>query len=184
MRCNKIRAIIIISVLFSIITNIYAENNHSDILKIVEKMEKLYRSNSSYAEMEMQIITPHWERTLSLKAWSQGTDKMFILIVSPQKEEGTATLRIGNEMWNYLPKTNKVMKIPPSMMSSSWMGSDFTNDDLVKEISLTKDYEFSDVTPSEMKDSLIYIEFIPKQDVPIVWAKIITIVRKDDGASW
>jgi len=151
-----------------------------NVRAIVEKLDNLYRSNSSYAEMEMQIVTPHWERTLALKAWSKGKDRAFILITSPQKEEGTATLRIGNEMWNYLPNTNKAMKIPPSMMSSSWMGSDFTNDDLVKEISLRDDYDYRIITPADAKTGLIYIEFIPRKEVPIVWSRIVTTIRAED----
>ncbi|MCK4305000.1 MAG: outer membrane lipoprotein-sorting protein [Candidatus Eisenbacteria sp.] len=79
----------------------------------------------------MEIVTPHWQRTLVMKVWTEGMDKTFIRILAPRKEKGVGTLRIGNEMWNYLPKTNKVMKISPSMMMGSWMGSDFTNDDLV-----------------------------------------------------
>ena len=97
-----------------------------------------------------------------------------------EKEKGTATLRIGNEMWNYLPKTDKVMKIPPSMMMGSWMGSDFTNDDIVKESSMREDYTYEFFSPDEPKEDLIYIELIPKEDTPVVWGKIETAVRSKD----
>ena len=103
--------------------------SQADVEEIVKKIDELYRSDSSYAEVEMQIVTPHWERTLRMIAWTEGMEKTFIRITSPPKEMGVATLRISNEMWNYLPRTNKVMKVPPSMMMSSWMGSDFTNDE-------------------------------------------------------
>ena len=148
--------------------------------KIVKKIDELYRSKSSYSEMEMTISTPHWERTLTMNVWTEGMEKTFIRILSPAKEKGIATLRIGNEMWNYLPKTDKVMKIPPSMMMSSWMGSDFTNDDLVKEISLIDDYDYKIISPPDANDSLLYIELVPHENVAIVWGKIITAVRESD----
>jgi len=85
-----------------------------DVEKLIRHIDQLYRSESSYSELEMEIVTPHWQRTLAMQAWSKGMDKTFIRITSPKKEKGVATLRIENEMWNYLPKTNKVIKIPPS----------------------------------------------------------------------
>ena len=112
------------------------------VLELVKKIDQIYRSKTSYAEFEMEIVTPRWQRTLSLDSWTEGTKKTFFRINEPKKEKGVATLRIENEMWNYLPKTNKVIKIPPSMMMSSWMGSDFTNDDLVKEFTLFEDYTY------------------------------------------
>ena len=167
----------VIMLLLALIGSAFAEH---DVYAIVKKIDELYRSSSSYVEMEMQIVTPHWERTLSLEAWSKGKDRTFILINSPKKERGMATLRIGNEMWNFLPKTDKVMKIPPSMMMSSWMGSDFTNDDLVREISLLDDYDYRIVNPPGAQDSLIYVELVPHENVAIVWGKIITAVRESD----
>jgi outer membrane lipoprotein-sorting protein len=152
----------------------------TDVKEIVKRLDALYRSESSAGEMEMQIVTPHWERTLRLKVWTQGMDRTFIRILSPAKEKGVATLRIGNEMWNYLPNTNKVIKIPPSMMMSSWMGSDFTNDDLVSEFTLLEDFHYELITPNDAQATLLYIESIPREDLPIVWGKIVTAVRRDD----
>ena len=148
-----------------------------DVKDVVKKIDELYRSKTSYAEMEMQVVTPHWERTLTLKGWTKGMDKTFILITSPKKEKGVATLRLGNKMWNYLPKTNKVMKIPPSMMMGSWMGSDFTNDDLVKESSMLNDYNYQLITPEDAQAGFLYIELTPKEDLPIVWGKLILAVK-------
>ena len=147
---------------------------------IVKKLDELYRSESSYAEMEMDITTPHWQRTLRMKAWTKGADKTFIRITDPKKEAGTATLRIGNEMWNYLPHTNKVLKVPPSMMMGSWMGSDFTNDDLVKEFSLADDYTYQLIHPDSANPDYLYLQAIPKEGVPVVWGKQISTVRKSD----
>jgi len=142
--------------LFSLFTAqlpLFAESHAADIdvKAIVKRMDELYRSDTSQTNMEMQIVTPHWERTLSLRVWTEGMDKTFIRIDAPKKEKGVTTLRIGNEMWNYLPKTNKVIKVPPSMMMGSWMGSDFTNDDLVKESSMLNDYSYDLIVPDDAK---------------------------------
>jgi outer membrane lipoprotein-sorting protein len=148
--------------------------------EIIKRIDELYRSTSSYSEVEMEISTPHWQRTLKMKVWTEGMDKTFIRILSPAKEKGLATLRIKQEMWNYLPKTNKVIKIPPSMMMSSWMGSDFNNDDLVNEFSLYEDYSYKLITPSSAEPGIVYISCIPREDLPIVWGKIILSVKDRD----
>ncbi len=145
---------------------------------IVEKVDELYRASTSEALVEMEIITPHWQRTLKMRIWTEGTEKTFIRILEPKKERGIATLRIGTEMWNYLPKTNKVMKIPPSMMMSSWMGSDFTNDDLVKEFTFLESYNFEMATPENPEEGVLYVKCIPKEGLPIVWGHIVVAVRE------
>jgi outer membrane lipoprotein-sorting protein len=150
------------------------------IRTIIQEIDKLYRSRTSHGTMEMEIITPHWQRTLTMEFWSEGMDKTLIRIKSPAKERGVGTLRIKNEMWNYLPKTNKVIKVPPSMMMSSWMGSDFTNDDLVKEFSLFEDYTYESATVEHPDTSLIYINCIPREDLPIVWGNIVIAARRSD----
>ncbi|MBN1464153.1 outer membrane lipoprotein-sorting protein [candidate division KSB1 bacterium] len=149
-----------------------------DVQDIVRHLDELYRSESSYAEMEMVIVTPHWQRTLKMKAWSQGMDKTFIRILAPAKDQGVATLRIKNEMWNYLPKINKVIKVPPSMMMSSWMGSDFTNDDLVKEFTWTDDYHFALIRPEDAQDDLLYLQMTPKENLAVVWGSVIVAVQQ------
>lgn len=163
-------------------------SNRPKVEEVVEAVDRLYRHNSSHTVMEMEIHTPHWSRTLKMEAWSEGMDKTFIRILEPRKERGMGTLRIDNEMWNYLPKTNKVMKIPPSMMMSSWMGSDFKNNDLVKEFTFAEDYNFSYTTasgaggaPSQAegdlsKEELLYLDCKPKAGKPIVWGKVVVAV--------
>ena len=148
--------------------------------EVVHKIDQLYRADSSHGKMEMLIATPNWQRTLVMEVWSRGVDRTLVRIEKPAKEQGVATLRIGNEMWNYLPKTNKVIKIPPSMMMSSWMGSDFTNDDLVKEFTFLDDYRFEFVHPGDAVDGEIYINCIPKEDRPIVWGNVLIAVRQDN----
>jgi outer membrane lipoprotein-sorting protein len=153
-----------------------AQENQAEM--IVKKVDELYRATTSEALVEMQIITPHWERTLKMNVWSEGMDRTFIRILEPKKEQGMATLRIGTEMWNFLPKTNKVIKIPPSMMMSSWMGSDFTNDDLVKEFTFLESYHFEMTSIENPEDGVLYVKCIPKEGLPIVWGHIVVAVRE------
>jgi outer membrane lipoprotein-sorting protein len=150
-----------------------------DVQEVVREIDELYRANSSYSQVEMGIVTPHWQRNLRMNIWTEGKSKTFIRILSPPKEQGVATLRLGTEMWNYLPRANKVIKIPPSMMMSSWMGSDFTNDDLVKEFTLVDDYQYKFIVPEDAQPDLLYIEFRPHEDLAIVWGKIVTAITKD-----
>jgi len=151
-----------------------------DINELVKKVDQIYRSKTSYAEFEMEIVTPRWSRTLLMDSWTEGTRRTFIRIKSPKKEKGVATLRSSNEMWNYLPKTNKVIKIPPSMMMSSWMGSDFTNDDLVKEFTLFEDYSYEFIQVEDAREDMYYINCIPREDLPVVWGNIVIAARKSD----
>lgn len=150
-----------------------------DIEEVVRKMDELYRAESSYSEVDMEIVTPHWQRTLRMKTWTEGKTKTFIRLLSPPKDEGTATLRLGNEMWNYLPRANKVIKVPPSLMMGSWMGSDFTNDDLVKEFTLMDDYAYRFTQVEDANPELLYVELIPKEGLPVVWGRIVAAVRKE-----
>ncbi len=149
----------------------FANNDAAELLK---KMDELFRSKSSVSTMKMQIITPNWQRTLEMQSWTLGMDDTFIRVLSPRKDRGVATLKIDKEMWNYFPKINKVIKVPPSMMMGSWMGSDFTNDDLVREVSLVKEYEVSKQTEGEN----YRLTLIPKKDTVTVWGKIEFIVNQ------
>jgi len=157
-----------------------AEAGGHDLSEIMKTMDELYRSESSYSDVEMEIVTPNWQRTLVMESWTQGMDKTFIRIVSPKKEKGMGTLRIGNEMWNYLPKTNKVMKIPPSMMMGSWMGSDFTNDDIVSEVTYLEDYTYEWADVGDAQEGVLYIKCVPKEGVPVVWGHFVLAVREAD----
>lgn len=152
-----------------------------DVKTIIDRMDKLYRSDASYADVDMTVVSEHWERTLVMDIWTEGMEKTFIYIKGPKKDEGIATLRIETEMWNYFPRINKVMKVPPSMMMGSWMGSDFTNDDLVKESSLLEDYNHRLIHPENEDPDNYYVELTPKEDTPTVWGKIEITIRKADS---
>jgi outer membrane lipoprotein-sorting protein len=164
---------------FPVLSGVQAQDA-PEVEDIVRKVDLLYRSKSSEGNVEMIIITENWSRTLRMEIWSEGLDRTFIHVTYPKKDAGVATLRIENEMWNYFPKINKVMKVPPSMMMSSWMGSDFTNDDLVKESSMLRDYYYSRIDPEDSEPGYYYIELVPKEDIPTVWGKIQITVRKED----
>jgi len=156
------------------------EEKTPSVKDILDRYDKLYRSDTSYAEMEMIIKTPNWERTLKMRAWSETMEKTFITVLSPKKDKGISTLKKNKEMWNFFPKINKIMKIPPSMMMGSWMGSDFTNDDLVKESTMLEDYTGTLISPPEKDDAHYYIELTPKETTASVWGKIVITVRKSD----
>ncbi|MBT3393823.1 MAG: outer membrane lipoprotein-sorting protein [Waddliaceae bacterium] len=153
----------------------------ADIDNIVERIDTLFRSDYSEATVSMMITTPHWKRTLEMDVWSRGMDDTFITITSPKKDRGITTLRKGNEMWNYFPKIDKVIKVPPSMMMGSWMGSDFTNDDLVRESSLLDDYDASFVEDAALADSLIMISLVPREGTVSLWGEIRLLVRREDS---
>jgi outer membrane lipoprotein-sorting protein len=129
----------------------------------------------------MTIITPRWQRTLQLRAWMDRPRRSFIRILEPAKEKGIGSLRIGAEMWNYLPNVERTIKIPPSMMLQPWMGSDLTNDDLVKSSSVIDDYTHRILREEVVAGAPAYVlELMPKPDAAVVWGKIIYWVRKGD----
>jgi outer membrane lipoprotein-sorting protein len=118
---------------------------------------------------------------MTMEAWSEGTEKSLVVIRAPKKDRGIATLKSGNRIWNYLPKIDRVTKIPPSMMMGSWMGSHFTNDDLVKESSYEQDYT-STITFSGQRDgrAIHEITSLPKPDAAVVWGKVVTVIEQEN----
>ncbi len=129
----------------------------------------------------MHIIRPKWERTLSFKAWAKGTKYSLIYITAPAKEKGQVFLKRDKEMWNWLPSIGRTIKIPPSMMMQSWMGSDMTNDDLVKESSIVEDYDHKLVGTEELNGYECYkIELIPKENAAVVWGKIYSWITQKE----
>jgi outer membrane lipoprotein-sorting protein len=149
--------------------------------EIVKYSDDLMRGDTQEGIYEMTIKTPTWERTLRLYVKSKNRDKMFIRILSPSKEKGTTTLRLKNEMWNYLPQVERTIKIPPSMMLQPWMGSDFANDDLVKESSVVDDYEHALLKKEKIDGEEIYVIVLtPKPKAGVVWNKRIIKIRKKD----
>jgi outer membrane lipoprotein-sorting protein len=149
--------------------------------EIVKRADENMRSNSSYVELTMTIVKPSWSRTLEMKAWALEPDFSMIYISSPARDKGSVTLKRKNEVWNWIPSAQKVIKIPPSMMLQSWMGSDFTNDDLVREASFINDYTHKLLGEEKLNGYDAYkIESIPKPGAGIVWGKVISWISKKD----
>lgn len=148
---------------------------------ILKKIDDLWRGASSKALVSMHVKTAHWERTLVMDVYSEGTEKSLVKILKPLKEQGIATLKVGSEIYNYLPKTDRTIKLTAAMMMGSWMGSHFTNDDLVKESRLSEDY-IPQITFSGSLDGLdtIEITLTPKPQAAVVWGRIVLAVRGDD----
>ena len=147
--------------------------------EIVKKADDKSRGLTSQGEMTMAIIRPTWTRSITMKSWQKGTTYSMILITSPAKDKGQVFLKIKTDMWNWVPSIDKMIKIPPSMMMQSWMGSDFTNDDLVRESSVVSDYEHKLLGQESVRDQLCYkIEMIPHPEAPVTWGKVIVWITK------
>lgn len=147
--------------------------------EIIKKSDEKLRGESSRGEMKMTIVRPAWTREMSMKMWSLGDDYSLILVTAPARDKGTAFLKRDKEIWNWQPTIDRVIKLPPSMMMQSWLGSDFTNDDLIRESSILEDYEHS-LLGSEVIDGrdCYQIEMIPKEDAAVVWGKVIVWIDK------
>ena len=166
--------------IFVIFSN-YVNASNLDPEKILDGVDDLYRSNASYGILTLSVTTVNWQRTLTLEQWSKDEDKSLFKILKPKKEKGLATLRVDKNVWNYMPKVKRVVKIPSSMMSSSWMGSHFTNDDLVKQSRMAEDYTFS-ITFEGIQDDeeVVEITCIPNKEAAVVWGKVEVVVYADD----
>ncbi len=148
---------------------------------VMRKLDDMYRGARSHSRLSMKVRTSHWTRTLSLEAWSLGTEYSIVRITSPLKERGNATLKAKGELYTYLSKTERTIKIASGMMSASWMGSHFTNDDLLRETRFSEDYESELIFEGEEKGQQIYrFELTPHSDTPVVWGRIDVAVRASD----
>ena len=150
--------------------------------QIIKKMDTVMQGRSTISEIEMKIVTPHWRRTLRMKSWTKGLDLAFVRILSPRRERGVASLKRGTDMWNYFPRADMITRIPPSMMLGSWMGSDFTNDDLVKASNVVRDYNPRVTrlyTAGGLKMAVLTL--VAKPAAPVVWAKLVIHVRLKDS---
>ncbi|MBK9636806.1 MAG: outer membrane lipoprotein-sorting protein [Bacteroidetes bacterium] len=149
--------------------------------EIVQKADEKLRGNTSQVELTITTVRPNWTRSMEVKAWMKGNDLSMILIQSPAKDRGIAFLKRKKEVWNWIPSLERNIKLPPSMMSQSWMGTDFTNDDLVKESSIVNDYDHSIIGDTMIDRRNCYIiKMIPKAEAVVVWGKLIVYIDKKD----
>lgn len=149
--------------------------------EIIRRADQKIRGESSQADITMTVERPTWKRQMSMRSWTKGTELALILITAPERDNGIAYLKRDKELWNWQPTIDRVIKLPPSMMMQSWMGSDFTNDDLVKESSMVDDYEQNLVGDSTVMGYECYkLELIPKENAPVVWGKIEVWISKEE----
>jgi outer membrane lipoprotein-sorting protein len=149
--------------------------------QIIEKADRNMQGESSIGTMTMTIKRPSWERTIGFKNWAKGNDLALTLVTEPAKDKGQTFLKRGNDMWNYIPSIGRLVKLPPSMMSQGWMGSDYTNDDILNESSLVLDYRHELIGQEDFQGNICYkINMIPNEESNIVWGKIITWVSISD----
>ena len=154
-----------------VITEPGAESTETiDAQTLIRQIETQYQGDTSHSTMHMKVVTDVYSREMSMEGWSEGRDKFLARILSPKKDEGVATLKIGDEMWNFLPKIDRLIKIPSSLMGDRWMGSHLTNDDLVKENKIDELYTFE---TEKVEDSIATIICTPKPDAAIVWGKVL-----------
>ena len=154
--------------------------NGQDAQAVVEASVDYYRGKASIALVDMIIHRPHWERTVTIKAWTKGQKDSIFTIIAPPRDNGNGTLKRGREMWMYNPKVNRVIKLPPSMMSQAWMGSDFSNNDLAKSDSILEDYAHTIVGIETHDGKKVHvIESVPKPEAPVVWGMQRLKIRED-----
>jgi outer membrane lipoprotein-sorting protein len=151
-----------------------------DATQIVRESLEYWRGVSSYTEMTMTIHRPDWERSMSMRGWSQGQKKSLVRVTAPKKDAGNGTLMDDNNMWSYSPKVNRVIKVPSSMMGQSWMGSDFSNKDVSRADDVIEYYTHTLLGTEAVDGHTVYeIEAVPKEDAPVVWGKEILKIRDD-----
>ena len=146
------------------------------IEELLDATDDVNRGASSKSTITMQVKTKRYERTMTMDAWSRGEEDSLIRITAPAKDAGTTTLKVGDDMWNYIPKIDRTMKIPPGMMSGAWMGSHFSNDDLVKSNRLADEFTYE---TESVVDGVYTIVCTAKPDAAVVWGKVVVKVRED-----
>lgn len=156
-----------------------------EVEEIIRHIDELWRGETSQANMTMTVKTRRYERSMTMEAWFRGKDYSLVMIREPVKDRGIATLKVKGNIWNYLPKINRVTKVPSSMMSGSWMGSHFTNDDLVKESTFEDDYDSTVTFEGERDGKSIYeLTSLPKPNAAVVWGKVVMEIEQQTLAPY
>jgi outer membrane lipoprotein-sorting protein len=152
-----------------------------DVNEVMDYIDDLYRSQSSYSRMRMTVVRERGTRELEMESWSKGDDEALIVIRSPAREAGAATLRTEEGLWNYAPRADRLIRIPSGLLSESWMGSHFTNDDLMRETSYLDDYDA--VLGTEERDGVSYLKatLTPKPEAPVVYSELVFLITPE---SW
>jgi len=159
----------ILLIVFILISGLIADEAH----ELIKKLDENFRGKDIYLKLNMRVVSMGHERSIKILSYSQGTKKSFVRIIYPPKDDGITFLSLENQMWQYVPKIERIIKIPPSMMLQKWMGSDITNDDMVKQSSIVEDYEPKII---KREESIVTLELTPKENAPVVWGKIVLSV--------
>lgn len=168
------------SFLILLVPAVASAQNPVDLMK----REEIHNTGKTVSSRMTMTIDPEGDsRVLEVANWMQGFEKTLIKIIKPAKDKNQGHLKLQRQLWQFLPKVDRIIKIPPSMMLQNWMGSDFTNDDLVKGSRLSADYDLKLLKPAEVNQTKVYvIEAMPKPDAPVVWGKIIEYLTQKEAA--
>jgi outer membrane lipoprotein-sorting protein len=158
-----------------LVSSLYSQN----ATEIIKKSNDNINGLTSQSVSKMTIVRPDWTREVEMKTWSKGSEYYLIYITSPARDMGQVFLKRDMELWNWMPSIGRMIKLPPSMMMQSWMGSDFTNDDLLKQSSIVTDYEHKIIGEEKIEGYDCWIiELIPNPDAAVVWGKVVMRVSK------
>ncbi len=173
------RRILLALIIFAFPFHALAEER--DGKTIVRDAINHWRGLSSYTEMTMIIHRPDWERSMTMQAWTKGDDRSLVRVIEPKKDRGNGTLTDDNNMWSYSPKINRVIKVPSSMMGQSWLGSDFSNKDIVRADDIVDEYEHTVLSVENTEDgvTVFEIESVPHEDAAVVWGSEVMRIRED-----
>jgi outer membrane lipoprotein-sorting protein len=184
MKRKLIAIFVLVFILFCPLTNTFGQTDEASVQKakeILRLLDDMWRGTSSHSILAMTVKTAHYTREMQMEGWSKGKDKTLVRILAPLKDKGAATLKSGSDIYSYLPKTDRTIRLTSGMMMGSWMGSHFTNDDLVKESRMDQDYDPS-ISFEGKRDGQDVIEFtlMPKRDAAVVWGKIVAVILAKD----
>jgi outer membrane lipoprotein-sorting protein len=169
-------------ILFLLCLLIYSSSmaQTDDATELVRKAMEQWRGLTSHSNMTMTIHRPDWERTMTMEAWSKGDKLSLVRVIEPRKDAGNGTLLNDNNMWSYTPKINRIIKVPSSMMSQNWMGSDFSNKDISKSTDIIDQYDHELTATEERDGHVVYtITSIPHEEAAVVWGKEVMVIRDD-----
>jgi outer membrane lipoprotein-sorting protein len=178
---KKIGALFLaVSILYLPLINLQAQSlSASEVVKKAD--EKFNGEKSSLMVMSMTIVRPSWQRSIEFKNWSLGKEYALTLITAPARDIGQTFLKRNTEMWNWNPSINRLIKLPPSMMSQGWMGSDYTNDDILKESSVVNDYTHEFTTEETIQGRPCYkIKMVAREDASVIWGSQVRWIDKKD----
>ena len=148
--------------------------------EVVDHLDELYRSESSHAVMTMTVARERGTRELTMESWSKGEELALIVIREPAREAGTATLMTEEGLWNYAPRADRLIRIPTGLLSESWMGSHFTNDDLMRETSYDEDYDTELSWTEREGERYLQVTLTPKPDAPVVYTRILFLLTPEE----